>query len=172
MASGRPNVNEYAPYYQGYVALVQTDNIRDQLLSAYQISTAFYENIPSEKWNFAYDEGKWNIKEVLQHINDTERVFAYRMLRIARKDKTPMPGFDQNIFAENVHLDTRDPAQLLQEYKTVRIATLSLVDSFEEEVWTFVGNASGQDVTARAIAFMIAGHEIHHRNILEEKYLD
>jgi len=167
----RPSPDEYGTYYQTYISKVETGDIFQTLEDAKASVAAFFENLPAEKWGHRYAPGKWSIKEVLQHLIDGERVFAYRALRIARNDTTPLPGFDENLFAETCHADRRTPASLIAEYKAVREATVHLFNSLEEEDLDRIGTASNHPASPLAIAFIIAGHEQHHLGVIRERYL-
>jgi uncharacterized damage-inducible protein DinB len=120
--------------------------------------------------NFRYAPGKWTVKEVLGHITDTERIFAYRALRFARSDKTPLPGFEQDDYVKNGAFAGRTLADLTEEFAAVRSASIALYRSFNEEAWPRRGLANQKEMTVRALAFITAGHQIHHRVILEERY--
>jgi len=129
------------------------------------------KNIPAKKRNHAYAAGKWTIKESLQHIIDAERVFAYRALRVARLDATPMPGFDENRWAEAANKTDRKWGDLVQEFKTVRTSTEILFESLGEEELVFAGMASNHPINALALGYVIAGHVQHHIDIFKERYL-
>ena len=118
-----------------------------------------------------YAPGKWSVKEILGHLNDTERIFAYRALRISRGDQTPLAGFEQDDYVRNGPFARHPLEDLIEDYIAVRRATISLFRNLDEAAWTRRGVASENEVTVRALAYMIAGHELHHRRILEEKYL-
>lgn len=167
----RPAPAEIPPFYQNYVAQVTGDNIEDILDAARKESTAFFELIPAEKHDYRYAPDKWTIKEVLQHIIDSERVFAYRILRIARGDKTPLPGFDQNVFAQHAEADRRSFYSLIAEYRSVREATLLMLRYLSPEAWERKGTASGAEFSPLTIAYITAGHEAHHLRIIAERYL-
>ena len=167
----QPQPQEYGAYFHTYISKVKTDDILLTLADARQTTLDFFKNLPKEKWDYCYAPGKWSIRELLQHLIDGERVFAYRALRIARNDQTPLPGFDENLFAENAHADARTAASLLAEYKTVRTATLHLFKSFNEEDFNRIGTSSNSPASPLAIAFIIAGHELHHLGIIRERYL-
>ena len=127
--------------------------------------------VPENKLSFAYAEGKWTLAELLMHIIDAERVFQYRALRFARNDKTPMAGFDQNDYVPECNAKGRSKKDLLEEYAAVRESTILLFQSFDEEALKRVGNASGSDMSTRAMGFIICGHQAHHLNIIKERYL-
>jgi len=167
----RPAPTEYGPYYQGYVNKVKTDNLYEALLKGQKSTVDFFKNLPAEKWNYRYAPEKWTIKEVLLHLIDGERIFAYRALRIARNDTTPMPGFDENVFVANCQADKRTPDSLIEEYKAVRNATIHLFGSLNEETVNRKGTASNQPATPLALGFITAGHELHHIDIIKERYL-
>jgi hypothetical protein len=166
----RPTPDEFAPYYNTYVSKVFGENVLELLQEEHQKIVTFLEGVPEPKWDFRYAEGKWSIKEVLAHLNDSERVFAYRALRIARNDKTPMPGFDQDEWMEALTVDHLSPKDLMADYKSTRAASMSLFNSFTDEIWMRRGKASGYTFSVRALAYIIAGHEQHHLQIIKERY--
>lgn len=167
----RPLPEEYPPYYEQYIKLVRHDNVikalKDQVLDI----QALISEVPEEKEGYAYAEGKWTIKEVIGHIIDTERIMSYRALRFARKDKTPLTGFDENVFVKNARFNKQTLYNLAHEFAIVREANLALWKQFEEEDLNETGNANGKDVSVRATLFMIAGHTTHHMNVIKVKYL-
>ncbi len=165
----RPDKSEYNPYFDRYISAVGEQGAIPALRSSDFLNLMV--GLSDQEWNYRYAEGKWSIKEVLVHIMDTERIFAYRLLRISRNDATPLAGFEQDGYIENAEIESRTIASLLAEYKAVRDATLSLIDSLDVKALSRKGTASGSNVSARALVFMIAGHEIHHHKIVEEKYL-
>ena len=132
----------------------------------------FVQNIPMDKFDYRYAEGKWTIKDILQHLIDAERIFAYRALRFARNDKTKLAGFNENSFVENVVANSRSIMDLLTELAVVRQATLSLFKSFSNEVLMRVGIASDNEISVRAIGFIIIGHQKHHQKVFLERYLN
>ncbi len=167
----RPAAGEYAPFYRGYVDQVPSDQILQVLrLSAFD-TVVFLENLPAAKWGYRYAPGKWSIREAMLHVIDTERIFAYRALRIARNDGTPLPGFDQDAYVPASGADQRSPASIIAEFRAVREATLQLFENLEPATWLRIGTASDHPVSVRALAFIIAGHEYHHRRIMTERYL-
>jgi uncharacterized damage-inducible protein DinB len=166
-----PESGEYGSFYANYIQKAGTGNILLTLEDHLQRLPAFFKSLPAEKWEYRYAPGKWSIKDILQHLIDGERVFSYRALRIARGDATPLPGFDENQFALAAGADQRSPTSLLEEYRAVRQATLLLLFQLSPAQWHQKGLASGHPVSVRALAFIIAGHEIHHLDIIRERYL-
>ncbi len=167
----RPQPNDYAAYYETYVGKVKGASV-EELMTAYNQSLLdFYTFLPEEKADHKYAEDKWTVKELLLHIIDAERIFSYRALRIARKDQTPLPGFDENSYTPASKASNRSLQSLKDEFVAVRKATDILLSTFDEEQLSQRGTASDQPVTVNAIAFIIYGHMIHHKQILEERYL-
>jgi uncharacterized damage-inducible protein DinB len=162
---------DHAEYFGRYINLVKEDDCNDALENNMQEFVDFVEVLPFEKYNFKYQIDKWTIKDVLRHIIDTERIFAYRALTFARFDKTLIPGFEENDYAQNVDTTTIAMDDLLQEFILVRKSTIKLFKSFTEKMLSNKGNASGKDISVRAIGFIIAGHAIHHQNVVKERYL-
>jgi uncharacterized damage-inducible protein DinB len=166
----RPEKSEYAPYYETYVSLIQGSDILS-ILEAQRLQTAQLFAARSERdGNFRYAPGKWTVKEVLGHVSDAERIFAYRALRIARGDQTPLPGFEQEGYVQNGSFAERTLTNIAEEFAVVRAATLALFRPLSQEAWMRRGTASNYEVTVHALAYIIAGHELHHRRILEERY--
>ncbi|WP_290711578.1 DinB family protein [Flavihumibacter sp. CACIAM 22H1] len=161
----------HAPFYDTYVKLVKTDDLRKTLRKNTEELLAFFEEIPEEKIGFAYADGKWTIKQVVQHIIDAERIFAYRALRVARLDATPLPGFDENLYAANANVAVRGWEDMLKELRQLRKSNLRMIKAFTEEQLNAEGVASGHPVSAAAICFIMAGHAKHHINIIRERYL-
>ncbi|NCT10832.1 MAG: DinB family protein [Flavobacteriia bacterium] len=164
--------NEYAPYYKNYIQQIEKNgkSIVENLMIAQENFQQSLQNISEEKQHFAYASEKWNMKEVVQHIIDTERVFCYRALCFARNDKTSLPGFDQDLFVANVNANTINWADLLTEMAIVRQGTILLFKSFSEESLKRIGVGSEKNMSVRAIGFLCSGHQIHHLNILKERY--
>ncbi len=167
----RPQAHEYGAYYHTYISKVENDDVLHALQEGQRFTLDFFKNLPLEKWDFRYAPGKWSVKELLQHVIDGERIFAYRALRIARNDKTPLPGFNENEYADASHADQRTPSSLLAEYEAVRAATLHLFQHFTEEDLGRIGTASNFPASPLAIGFIIAGHEKHHIGVIKERYL-
>ena len=171
MPQKRPQQSDYALYYEKYVALVPSGDFLEILLNQQRDLVRLLSPLTEEQAEFRYAPGKWSVKEVLGHISDTERIFAYRMLRIARGDQTPLASFEQNGYIQNGNFSARKLADPLHEFSTVREATISLVRSLDDAAWLRRGTASQKEVSVLALAFVIAGHERHHRILLEERYL-
>jgi uncharacterized protein YijF (DUF1287 family) len=168
---GRPQPNEYSENYKKYIDLVKGDNIIKALANQVIDVQAIISEIPEEKEDFAYAPGKWTIKEVLGHIIDTERIFAYRALRFARKDTTPLPGFDENEYVKHANFQKQTLYNLAHEFGIVREANLALWKQFDEEVMTRIGTANNKDMSVRAVLYAVAGHASHHLNVIKIKYL-
>ena len=166
----RPAPGDYAPYALQYISLVSGDDILDALHVQLKQTVTLFSGRSERDGNFRYAPDKWTVKEVVGHVTDTERIFAYRAMRIARGDQTPLAGFEQYDYVDAAGFSTRELADLIEEYEDVRQATLSLFRSFDEEAWQRHGVASNNRVTVLALAYLIAGHELHHRKILEERY--
>lgn len=166
----RPQPGEYAPYYDRYISLVEGEDILATLDRQRREMVLLLSGRNEEDGDFRYAPGKWSAKEVLGHICDTERIFAYRALRLARADATPMEGFEQDDYVRNGPFAQRLLSDLVEDFIAVRRATLSLFRNLDEAAWSRRGVANKNEVTVRALAYIIAGHELHHRNILEEKY--
>jgi hypothetical protein len=167
----RPKPDEYNPYYSTYIALVPDDDLSiDKQLAVQHHETIDVLRKGKSKGDHAYEAGKWTVKEVIGHVADAERVFAYRALRFARGDSTELPGFDQDVFMAGSNFRSRTMDDLLEELWSVRAATLSLAKSLPESAMSKQGKASGSPVTVRALLYIIAGHELHHLGILRERY--
>jgi hypothetical protein len=166
----RPEPGEYAPYYDRYISLVAGTDILGTLDTQRRQTMLLLSGRDESEGDFRYAPDKWSAKEVLGHVCDTERIFAYRALRIARGDQTPLPGFEQDDYVKNGPFAKAPLAEIIEDYIAGRRATLTLLRNLDEAAWTRRGVASKNEVTVRALAYMIAGHELHHRQILEERY--
>lgn len=167
----RPAESEYNEWYRGYVAHVPDGDIVAILATQLNDTIALLRELKDEQARYAYAPDKWSIKQVVAHIADAERVFAYRMMRVARGDTTPLPSFDENAYAENGSFDDRPLPSLLAELAAVRGATVALAAGLPANAWERTGTASGSPVSVRALAWIIAGHELHHRGILGTRYM-
>ena len=167
----RPETNEFAPYYNTYISLVEDGNALSVLDTQAAELRAIFSTVPEEKGAFAYATGKWTIKELLSHLIDGERMFAYRILRISRGDTTPIEGFEQDGYIENSNANNRSFAELLQEFELQRQSNLLMLNNISDEGSRRMGTASDKTVSVRALAYIMAGHVHHHMSILRERYL-
>jgi hypothetical protein len=168
---GRPAPNEAAPYYFGYINRVSGDDILRTLQSQADETLPFLRGITEEKSLYRYAPEKWSIRQMWGHVNDTERVFLMRALWFARKFETALPSFDQEIAVANANSDEVPWARHVEEFREIRLATISFFRNLPEEAWTRTGTASGNPFSVRACAFIVAGHVTHHAGVLHEKYL-
>jgi DinB superfamily len=166
----RPAQDEATPEFQRYIAEIPDQNIGDRLLDQLREIEQLFETVTDHDALARYAEGKWSIKEVLGHLNDTERIFSYRLLRIARGDATPLPGFEENDYVPAGRFDDRPLPMLLTEFRAVRMSTIALVEGVPADAWERWGEASGNPVTARALAYVIVGHVVHHVGVLRDRY--
>ncbi|MFN8007573.1 MAG: DinB family protein [Terriglobia bacterium] len=169
--TNRPGADEYAPFYETYIRLVPAQNLIQVLQEQKRDTLQLFQSISEEKAAFRYAPGKWSIKEVVGHICDSERIMTYRGLRIARGDQTPLPGFEQDDYVLYAESDRRAFADLAAEYSSVREATLTWVRSLDEKALCRRGSANNKPVSVLALAYIIAGHEQHHINLLRNQYL-
>jgi len=167
----RPEKSEYHPYYENYVSLVTGEDVVSVLANQPRELKSLLSPLAEEKGTFAYAAGKWTIKELLSHIIDGERIFAYRLLRISRGDETPIEGFEQDGYIENSHANERTFADLLDEFEELRAANLRQIRNLRQEDWARTGTANNATVSVRALAWIMAGHVVHHCNILRLRYL-
>lgn len=166
----RPQTGEYNPYYDRYISLVGTDDVVGLLERQAPQTVALFQSA-SAKADFRYAPGKWTVKEMLGHVNDTERIMTYRALRIARGDQTPLAGFEQDDYIRDGNFGQRTVADLVAEFADVRKVTVHVFRHADAEIAARRGTANGHAISVRALAYIIAGHELHHRRVLEEKYL-
>jgi hypothetical protein len=166
----RPEAGEYGEFYANYISKVPGTDVLGVLEAQRLQMLRLFSGRSERDGGFRYAAGKWTVKEVLGHITDTERIFTYRALRIGRGDETPLPGFEQDDFVRNGGFASRTLADLAEEFGAVRSASIALFRSFDEEALSRRGVASDKQVTVRALGFITAGHQIHHRMILEERY--
>ncbi len=171
MNSNQLPVNEYAGFFATYIKAIENVNLIEELEISVHDFVRFVQNIPMDKFDYRYAEGKWNIKEIIQHLIDAERIFGYRALRISRNDKTPLPRFEENDYVKNTDAKLRSIQDLLTEMAVVRQSTLSLFKSFSQEQLSRMGVASNNEISVRAIGFIIIGHQKHHQQIFQERYL-
>jgi uncharacterized damage-inducible protein DinB len=168
----KPKEGEYAPYTIMYISLLPDDgSVLTHLKENCASMKKFILSLPESKLLYRYAAGKWTIKETLVHIMDTERIFAYRALRFARNDTTALPGYEQNDYVPYSRANERSLTDIFQEYGAVREATLSLLESFTDEDFLRSGTANGNPASVRALAYQIAGHEMHHMKMIKERYV-
>jgi hypothetical protein len=169
---GRPQAGEYNPYYDRYISLVKGENILSILDDERRKFVLLLSGRSENDGNFRYAPDKWSVKELIGHLNDAERIFAYRALRISRGDQTSTEGFEQDDYVRNGPFNHCSLEELVEDYIAVRRATVSLFRSLQPDDWSRRGIANKNEVTVRALAWIIAGHDLHHRQILEERYFE
>ncbi|TKK71462.1 DinB family protein [Ilyomonas limi] len=168
----KPAAGEYKDYSAAYISKVPDDGMVLQYLQTdFETIRTLVMDLPEEKLLSAYAPGKWTLKEILVHMMDTERIFAYRALRIARNDKTDLPGFEQDEYTPYLYANERSIANIMEEYGLQRKSTVALFSNFDESAFTRTGFANGAPLSVRAALYIIAGHELHHLQIIREKYL-
>lgn len=171
MNSNQLPINEYSKFNATYIQALENVELFEELEISLHDFIRFVQNIPLDKFDYSYAAGKWTIKEIIQHIIDTERIFAYRALRISRNDKTPLPGFEENSYVENTSAKARSIQDLLTEFSAVRHSNLLMFKSFSDEQLRRVGIASDHEISVRAIGFILLGHLKHHQKVFAERYL-
>ncbi|NMD71023.1 DinB family protein [Bacillus sp. DNRA2] len=165
------DTTEFAPYYAPYVNRVPEGDIIEILSSQLEKTLNFILAFSDDEALFRYGAGKWSVKEVIGHIIDTERIMAYRLLAIARGETVSLPGFDEQLYVKNAQFDQLSVKELSRSYEIVRQSTTQLLKSIPHDAWTRKGLANGTETTVRALAYIIAGHELHHLNIIEKRYI-
>jgi len=170
MNIARPETDEMPPHFVGYITTVTENDPVAVLAAQIDVTAALLRGVSDVDALKRYAPGKWSVKEVVGHLADTERIFAYRALRIARGDETPLPGFDENAYVPPAKFDGRPLADLVADLRTVRAASLALFRSFDADAWRRRGTASGKPVSVRALGYVIPGHERHHVEILKTRY--
>lgn len=168
----KPTPKEFHAVYERYINIVPDKEIVKVLEEQIKDTISLLHTLKDEQALFSYAPKKWSIKEVIGHLIDTERIMSYRLLSIARGETASLPGYNDNDYVEQADFNCLRLADLLQQWRIVRQSTLQLIQSLNSEAWKRWGKANGSDVTVRAIAYIIAGHELHHRNILIDRYLD
>jgi hypothetical protein len=168
---GKPDSTEYVPYYSRYVSLVPDGDILTVLAQQIEETTGVLNGIPESRGGFRYAPDKWSIKELVGHLIDCERIFAYRALRFARNDQIPLSGFEQDDYVKNAAFDRCALSDLVSELNSVRLSTLFLFKHLDADAWLRRGLANDSEASVRALAHIIAGHELHHRAILTSRYL-
>ncbi|MGI9107407.1 MAG: DinB family protein [Pyrinomonadaceae bacterium] len=168
---GKPDETEYLPYYGNYISLVPEGNLLATMSEQLDETLVLLRSIPESRAGFRYAPGKWSIRELVGHMIDTERIFAYRALRFSRGDQTPLPGYEQDDYVLNASFEDFSLGEIAAEFESVRRSTLFLFRHVGEAAWMRRGAANGSEVSVRALAYIIAGHELHHREILRHRYL-
>jgi len=166
----RPKTGDYTSHYETYIRLAEGTTVQALIENHSTALNAFISSLPEDKADYRYASDKWTIKDVVQHLIDAERIFTYRALRFARKDKTPVPGFEENDYAANADTAKRSLKQLQEEFIAVRRSTDLFLLSLEEEQLQQSGEANGKSITVNALVFVIFGHILHHKKVLEERY--
>lgn len=163
--------NEYAGHFGTYIKEAGEGDLIEELEISLHEFIRFVQNIPMDKFDYRYAPGKWTIKDIIQHIMDSERIFAYRALRFSRNDQTPLPSFEENDYADNTNSNGRSIQELLTELSALRHSNLLFYKSLAEEQLKLIGTASGNKISVRALGFVIIGHQRHHQKVFEERYL-
>ncbi|HKJ45139.1 MAG TPA: DinB family protein [Balneolales bacterium] len=171
MKLSRPSPEEYPDFYKEYVDQVIDKDILKFLEEQKDDIILFFNQIPDPRMDYRYSKEKWNIKEIISHIIDTERIFAYRALCIARGDTTSLPGFDQDSYVSHSNADNLLKGKLVREFETLRISNLKMFNNFNVMMWNRKGYANSLPISTRAIPFIIAGHLQHHKSVIRGKYL-
>ena len=171
MNSNQLSDNEYSQFNATYIKALDNVELFEELEISLHDFIKFVQNIPMDKFDYRYAEGKWTIKDIIQHIIDAERIFSYRALRISRNDKTPIQSFEENDYVENTDANSRSIQELLTEFSAVRHSNILMFKSFSEEQLTRMGIASNHPISVRAIGFLIIGHQNHHQRVFQERYL-
>ena len=171
MSATKPAKSEFLPYYERYIALVPDGDVISTLANQIGETLALLRGLPASSSTYRYAPGKWSVNELVGHMIDSERLFAGRALRFGRNDPTPIPGFEQDDYVRNSSFDAYPLSELASELEAVRQSTLFLFRHMDEEAWTRRGIANNAEVSVRALAYIIAGHELHHREILNTRYL-
>lgn len=167
----RPDLSRVPEFFYNYINQVPDNDLMTAFKNQSPKTISFFENIPANKIDYVYADGKWTIREMLQHVIDAERVFSYRALRFARKDATPLPSFDENLFAETAKADKRNWNDLLEEFKTVRKATECLFGSFDDDQLDASGVSGNKSIYVLAIGYISVGHALHHVSLIKKRYL-
>ncbi|TDX10285.1 DinB family protein [Flavobacterium sp. S87F.05.LMB.W.Kidney.N] len=163
--------NEYAGHFGTYIKQAGDGILIEELEISLHEFIRFVQNIPMDKFDYRYAPGKWTIKDIIQHVMDTERIFAYRALRFSRNDKTPLPSFEEDDYANNTNSNSRSIQDLLTEFSALRHSTLLFYKSLSEEQLKRIGIASDNQISVRALGFVMIGHQKHHQKVFEERYL-
>lgn len=168
---GHPQAGEFDPYYSKYLALVPEDDVVGAIEAQGRITDALLQGLSETQAAYRYGDGKWSVKQVVGHVADATRVFAYRLLSIGRGEERSLPGFDEQSWAETARFDDRTLAELVDGLHSTRKSAVHILRSLPEEAWSRLGKANDSPISVRALARIIVGHERHHVNILNERYL-
>lgn len=168
----KPDPNEYNSYYEEYIALVPQGDIAEELKRQGKATQSLLQKITEQQGAFRYGEDKWCLKQVLGHMADTERIMAFRLLSIARGEKAMLPGFDENAYVDEADFHLLTMEELLANLSAVRESTIQLIRGLKEDVWEWRGFANQDPVSVRALVWIIVGHELHHRQVIQERYLN
>ncbi|MCS3531895.1 DinB family protein [Chryseobacterium sp. JUb7] len=164
-------MTDFQKYVQRYLDNIPSEDWLEELKISGEKTADLYSKLSEEQSHLAYDEGKWTLKELLLHLSDTERVFQYRILAFARGDQNELPGFDEELYAKNSFANARSLQSLLEEYKLIRKSSQILLETFNTAALSNIGTANGNQISVETIGKLIVGHNIHHLNIIEERYL-
>lgn len=164
-------MNEFQKYIQRYLDLIPSENWLEELVNSGAETLQIYSGLDDKKALFAYSDGKWTLKELLLHLIDTEKIFQYRALRFARKDKTELAGFDEDFFVAHSFANERTLVSLLEEFRTVRQCSIIFFENLQNEALPYTGNANGNEISVETLGQLISGHNYHHLKIIEERYL-
>ena len=167
----KPEAGEFLAYYGRYIDLVASGDVLLALTSQMQDTQALLQSLPASVGKYRYAPDKWSVNEIIGHVIDAERIFVTRALRFGRADSTPLPGFEQDDYVRNARFDEFPLSELASEWENLRRSTILFFSHLSEDAWMRRGTASGGEVTVRALAYIIAGHELHHREILQTRYL-
>lgn len=168
----KPESNEYHKFFAGYVSQVEDSNVLEFIISQKDEFIQFIKAIPDDRYNYAYAESKWTVKQLLRHIIDAERMFGYRAMSIARGEKAKLPGFDDHLYVEMADDSKNSIEDMLKEFESLREGHIQMISNFTSQATERMGNANGTDVSVRAIIYIIAGHVAHHKQIITERYLE
>jgi len=171
MGITRPESDEYAPYYATYIDQVVGDCALTALEQQRDSTSSFLASLPESRAGYRYAPGKWSLREVIGHLSDAERIFSHRLLRFARNDQTALPGFDENAYVPEGRFEQRTLADVAREFTAVRESSLALVQNLDAETMLRRGTANGKVMSVRALAWVMAGHELHHLGVVRERYL-
>jgi hypothetical protein len=167
----RPNKKDYIPYFENYINLIPEEDVISALKANHQTILDFIEEIPRLKVNYFYEEGKWTVKQVINHIIDTERILSYRALRFARGDNQKTLGFDENVYAANANLTNTNTQILADEFDSVRLSNILMFKQLSEKELALKGNMSSGEVSVLSLGYFLCGHAQHHINVIKERYL-